>query len=495
MINNKLSNISDLLTLQAINKPNNIAIKTNNRTISYLLLDEIVSKIASLMIEKGVKVKDVVALTFYEELEHLLSIFALARIGAVSLPLPLNTPKIKRNDVLKKANVKFLLIDRLKLIDKNLIYIKINIQKIHSKVQELDKSLYFHDINSLWLIIIGSGTTGKSKLIPIKHSNEIERTRISSKFSNISSTSTVSSFISIFYSDTIRRFLETVYIGASFVLSSERDLLNFETYTKFNITMVRSTVYHIEYLITTQIQEATKILQYLEVLSLGTSTVTEKIRAKIQNLGMKNLVITYGTNETGTITSTDINEVYKLENTVGFAPSGVEISIVNKKNEILSHNEKGFIKIKSLGMISSYLGDKLSTKKAFSDGWFFSGDVGMLTDSGELIHLGRSDNMIITNGINIYPVEIEHAISSHDEIRDVFAFAIKSEINQDIPICVVSLIEGSLINEKKLIKYAHALLGPKTPRRIIILDIIPRNERGKLIKKDVIEKVKLLSKF
>ncbi len=93
--------------------------------------------------------------------------------------------------------------------------------------------------------------------------------------------------------------------------------------------------------------------------------------------------------------------------------------------------------------------------------------------------------MMIMNGINIYPAEIEHVLASHPSVRDVAAMALRSDIHQDIPICAVTLNPGYCASESDLVEFAKDRLGGHSPKAIAILESMPRNLQGKLVRAEL----------
>ena len=97
--------------------------------------------------------------------------------------------------------------------------------------------------------------------------------------------------------------------------------------------------------------------------------------------------------------------------------------------------------------------------------------------------------MMIMDGINIYPAEIEQNIMKHPDVKDAAAIPLRSSVHQNIPICAVVLNKHSKLKEQNLLDYVFQYLGFRSPRRIIILDNIPRNEQGKLIRKELVNEL------
>jgi cyanophycin synthetase len=259
---------------------------------------------------------------------------------------------------------------------------------------------------------------------------------------------------------------------------------------KYKVTTLHASVFHIEKLLHALPSSVTNILGFLKILSLGYSSVNEGLRKHIKSKLTKNLFIRYSTNEIGPISYTSLENVFSIPPSVGKPIEGVEVEIVDSEGKLKPAQSVGLIRMKSPGMVDGYLNDEDATKKAFIDGWFYPGDIGKLTEDGQLIHLGRSDDMMIMNGINIYPAQIENAMLKHDDVTEAIAFPLKHKIYQDLPVCAVVLRKDSETSQKELLEYAHDCLGSYQPQLVIILDKSPRNEQGKIIKKELQHLVK-----
>jgi long-chain acyl-CoA synthetase len=95
--------------------------------------------------------------------------------------------------------------------------------------------------------------------------------------------------------------------------------------------------------------------------------------------------------------------------------------------------------------------------------------------------------MMIHNGINIFPVEIEETLTSHPAVLDCVAFPIKHSESQDIPVCAVSLKPSGHPSEEDLIQWSVERLGISYPRRIFILETIPKTIEGKILLLEVLD--------
>ena len=142
----------------------------------------------------------------------------------------------------------------------------------------------------------------------------------------------------------------------------------------------------------------------------GSTYVPQPLREQIQDRLTPNLLIAYGITEIGTVSIAPPEMVRKIPGVVGAIVPGLTAEVVDEKGIVLPPETPGRLRIKGPGMIQSYFDAPEETQKAFRDGWFYSDDRVEFTCSGELIHHGRMDDMMIFDGVNINPVEIENVI-------------------------------------------------------------------------------------
>ena len=130
-------------------------------------------------------------------------------------------------------------------------------------------------------------------------------------------------------------------------------------------------------------------------------------------------------------------------------------------------------------------GDPAATAAAFTgDGWFRTGDIGCLDPrTGHLLIRGRSKEMIITGGLNVYPREVELVLESHPAVAEAAVAGMPHDHWGEQVTAWVVLRPGSAFDEEELITHVRtALAGYKTPKRVYPLPALPRNQVGKLIR-------------
>ena len=276
------------------------------------------------------------------------------------------------------------------------------------------------------------------------------------------------------------RALAALFTGASVVLFDRAREDVVALCRRQQITVLHATVFHVEQILATWPPDATHQLPTLRVLLLAASTVSDGLRHRVIASLTPNLHVRYGTNETGHLTMARPDEIFDPPGTVGCPPDEIDIDIVDRERPARRNGRDRLIRARSPGSIDGYVDDEGSTQASFSSGWFMPGDLGRIAPNGSLVHCGRADHLMILNGINIYPAEIEGVMSRHPSVLDTAVIPLQSSVHQDVPVLAVVLRAGVRLTEPELLDFARQRLGSHAPRRIVVLPLIPRTERGKL---------------
>jgi malonyl-CoA/methylmalonyl-CoA synthetase len=133
-------------------------------------------------------------------------------------------------------------------------------------------------------------------------------------------------------------------------------------------------------------------------------------------------------------------------------------------------------------VIAGYLGRPEATAEAFTDdGWFRTGDLGELDEDGYLRLVGRSKELIITGGYNVYPREVEEVLATHPAVREVAVIGRPSERwGEEVTAIVVA--DAPIAEEELRSHAARSLAAYKVPKRVEFTDELPRNALGKLVR-------------
>ncbi|MDO5022602.1 MAG: class I adenylate-forming enzyme family protein [Eubacteriales bacterium] len=167
---------------------------------------------------------------------------------------------------------------------------------------------------------------------------------------------------------------------------------------------------------------------------------------------------------------------------IGKAGYNWQVKIVDNDGNIVQKGQIGELALKGPGVMVEYYKNQKATKKVLmEDGWLLSGDMAREDADGFIYLVDRKKDVIITGGENLYPVEIESFLRRHPAIRDVAVIGLPEERLGEIAAAVVSLKPDADVSEAELSEFAKGLPRYKRPRRYIF-DEVPRNQTGKIEK-------------
>ncbi len=167
---------------------------------------------------------------------------------------------------------------------------------------------------------------------------------------------------------------------------------------------------------------------------------------------------------------------------------GVEIEIRDPATgDAVATGEPGEIWVRSAQVMGGYWGKPDATAAAITeDGWLRSGDGGHIDVDGYVYVTDRIKDMIISGGENIYPAEIERVLAEHPSVGDVAVIGVPDERWGEVPKAVVVAAPGAVIDEAELLTWCREQLASfKCPKSVDVLDELPRNPTGKILKKDL----------
>ncbi len=165
-----------------------------------------------------------------------------------------------------------------------------------------------------------------------------------------------------------------------------------------------------------------------------------------------------------------------------------EVKIVDENRVAVVQGQVGELAVKGPGVMKCYYNDTDATEAVLRDGWLFTGDMAMMDEDGFIYLVDRKKDVIISGGENIYPVQIEDFLRTNNKIKDVAVIGLPDKRLGEITAAIVELKADCECSEQEIDSYCSPMPRYKRPRKIIF-DTIPRNPTGK------IEKPKLRQKY
>ncbi|WP_285062668.1 long-chain fatty acid--CoA ligase [Frigoribacterium sp. ME-P-080] len=201
----------------------------------------------------------------------------------------------------------------------------------------------------------------------------------------------------------------------------------------------------------------------------------------------------YGLTETSPVATFNHVGVPPRPGTIGTPIWGVDVEIADQHVEdsivLLPHGEIGELVIRGHNLMNGYLDRPEDTAKAIVDGWFRTGDLGTKDDDGYLTIVDRTKDMIIRNGYNVYPRQVEEVLAQHPDVTMAAVFGVAHELHgQEIEAAVV-LRDGATATPDELVAFvADEIAAYKYPRVVHVLDALPLGPSGKVLKRELVDR-------
>ena len=224
----------------------------------------------------------------------------------------------------------------------------------------------------------------------------------------------------------------------------------------------------------------------LRVLVSGAAPFPEALRrAAMRRFGAKTVHDFYGATELGWVTLINGREMREKPGSVGRPIAGQEVRIVDDDGRECEPGQVGTIYVRSHHTMKGYLRDEEANREFRRDDWMTVEDLGFVDEDGYLYLAGRSRDMVITGGVNVYPVEIEDVLVDHPAVEDAGVVGVADEEWGEKLVAFV-VRRNAEVDEDTLEEWAREhLAGYKIPRDWCFIDELPRNPTGKILKTEL----------
>jgi malonyl-CoA/methylmalonyl-CoA synthetase len=224
-----------------------------------------------------------------------------------------------------------------------------------------------------------------------------------------------------------------------------------------------------------------EVSQTMRLFISGSAPLLAQTHEAFEALTGHRILERYGLTETSMNTSNPLNGPRK-SGTVGLPLPGVDVRIKSTNNE-----STGEIEVKGPNVFNGYWGLEHKTAEAFTeDGYFRTGDLGEIDEDGYVTIVGRSKDLIISGGLNIYPKEIETIIDAQPGVYESAVIGLPDPDFGERVVAMIVEVPGHTLDQRVLSKaLAQSLAKFKLPKEIITVNSLPRNALGKVMKKDL----------
>jgi acyl-CoA synthetase (AMP-forming)/AMP-acid ligase II len=230
-------------------------------------------------------------------------------------------------------------------------------------------------------------------------------------------------------------------------------------------------------------------LSTLRVAVTGAADVpVELIREMRAELPFQRVLTGYGLTEAGTCTgSRPDDDAETIATTAGRALDGLEVIVADEKGQEVERGATGELLVRGYGVMQGYLDDPAATAAAIDErGFLRTGDLATMDERGYVRIVGRSKDMLIVGGFNVYPAEVENALLAHDAIGQVAVVGVPDARLGEVGVAYVVAAPGRAVEPDAIIAWARERLANyKVPRHVVAVAALPLNAAGKVVKDEL----------
>lgn len=221
---------------------------------------------------------------------------------------------------------------------------------------------------------------------------------------------------------------------------------------------------------------------YLKASIGGGAAISNQVAKKWEEVTAMPIIQGYGMSETSPIVAFNPLTIGSFDGKVGVPAPSTHIVLLDKNNNPVANGERGEICVKGPQVMVGYYKDEALTKQSFTkNGYFRTGDIGIINDKGYIQIVDRIKDMIVVSGFNVYPNEIEAVMQTHPAVEDCAVIGVPSKDHGEEPKLYV--VANKEVTAEALLVYGEKnLTGYKRPRQVQFIDELPKSNIGKTLR-------------
>jgi long-chain acyl-CoA synthetase len=490
------ANLASILTETAQRHGDRPALKLDDTTVDYALLEEGSARIAGLLKSKGFERGDRVGIMLPNVPYFALIYYGVLRAGGVVVPM---------NPLLKGREVKFYLEDPgAKILfawgdfeepaekgasDAGAECILVKPGDFEKLVAEAEPDHDLADVDGqdTAVLLYTSGTTGTPKGAELTHDNLKRNAEIAGNLFDVGCEDIALGALPLFHS-----FGQTCGLNATvsnggcltmlprFDPAQALEIIQRDQVTIFEgVPTMFGAMLHVD----GRDDYDTSTLRVCA--SGGAAMPGETLRGFEEAFNCK-VLEGYGLSETSPVASFNHPDRERKIGSIGTPIEGVEMKVVDEDGKEVAQGEVGEIVIKGHNVMKGYWRKDDATKEAIRDGWFHTGDMAKVDEEGYFFIVDRKKDMIIRGGYNVYPREIEEVLYEHPAVREAAVVGVPhDELGEEVG-AAVAFKDGEEVDVDELKSYVKEHVAAyKYPRHVWVVDELPKGPTGKVLKREI----------
>ncbi|GAB3803269.1 fatty acyl-CoA synthetase [Virgibacillus kimchii] len=513
LVRTRRNTLGDLLVRTRERMPEKEAIVYGSKRLTYAELDNLVNQTAHGFVADGMKKGDMITVMSKNSLDFIIAYFALARIGAVMIPINymLSTEDIQY--ILEHAEASgFIAAEEYAPIldqsagrlDIKFRYLMDTAEKKHGGLVEwtpltvaredqpadfVDADLHDDDLAH---VLYTSGTESRPKGVMLSHKSLISEYVSSIVDGKMESRDIAIHALPLYHSAQLHVFLgPSIYVGASgIVLGAASPEVILKTIEEEGATQLFAppTVW-IALLRHEDFDK--RDLSTLEKCYYGAAIMPREILKELsERLPNAKFWNFYGQTEVAPLaTALQPEDQLRKLGSAGVPTLNVQTKIVDEVGNEVSRGEMGEIVHRTPHAMKGYLHDPDKTAESFKNGWFHSGDLGVMDEEGYITIVDRKKDMINTGGVNVSSREVEEILYQLEGVSEVAVISIPDAYWIEAVSAIIVPKKGANLTEEKVVEFCKERMSKfKVPKYVDITDELPKNPSGKVLKRSLRDK-------
>lgn len=475
------------------------------REITWHVFNEKANRFANLLISRGIKKGDKVAILLMNCLEWLPIYFGILKAGALAVPLNFRYAADEIKYCVELAEVDVLVFgpeftgsveEIVDEIDEKRILFYVggdcptfaeDYDKLAANCPSYSPDIKLTD-DDYAAIYFSSGTTGFPKAILHKHRSLMHAAKVEQKHHGQTKDDVFLCIPPLYHTGAKMHWLGSFLVGGKAVLLkgvTPKTIL--ETVSNEQCTIVWLLVPWAQDILLAIEKGDVKLEDYKldqwRLMHIGAQPVPQSLIKKWKTIFPHHQYDTnYGLSESIGPGAVHLGvENIDHVGAIGVPGYGWEVKIVDENGVEVKQGDVGELILKGPGVMECYYNDPKATAETLKDGWLYTGDMAEQDSEGFIYLVDRKKDVIISGGENIYPVQIENFLSKHPDIKDVAVIGIADTRLGEISAAIIELKPGVATTEEDINNFCKELPRYKRPRKIIFADV-PRNPTGKIEK-------------
>jgi malonyl-CoA/methylmalonyl-CoA synthetase len=228
--------------------------------------------------------------------------------------------------------------------------------------------------------------------------------------------------------------------------------------------------------------------QNVRLFTCGSAPVRAEVLPDLEDILQRPVINRYGMSEAHVIASLPLDGPWPA-GSVGTPLQGVEMRVVRDDDQATRPEEVGTVKVRGPNLFREYWRNPEATRAAFSGGWFDTGDLGYLDQAGFLSLVGRKNDLIISNGYNVYPQVVERAINECPGVRESVVVGVPDPRRGERVTALVVRADPDLDESRLRTFWSERLVDYQRPVNVMFVEELPRNAMGKILRREVREQI------